>query len=77
MKLTSSKLVKSYCVDHGKDFRLKDHDPGDTGGVKSKGDAERLLQEGVARLAELQDKLYADDQWALLLIIQAMLSGMR
>jgi PPK2 family polyphosphate:nucleotide phosphotransferase len=72
LKLTSSKLVKSYCVDRGKDFRLKDHDPGDTGGVKSKGDAERLLQEGVARLAELQDKLYADDQWALLLIIQAM-----
>ena len=72
MKLTSGKLVRTYRVDRGKQFRLKDHDPGDTGGVKSKEEAERLLQEGVARLAELQDKLYADDHWALLLIIQAM-----
>ena len=72
MKLKSGELVKPYCVDSGKHFRLKDHDPAHTGGVKSKDEAERLLADGVAKLAELQDKLYADDHWALLLIFQAM-----
>ena len=72
MKLTSDKLVKPYCVDHGKHFRLKDYDPAHTGGLKSKEEGQRLLEEGVAKLAELQDKLYADDRWALLLVFQAM-----
>jgi PPK2 family polyphosphate:nucleotide phosphotransferase len=72
LKLTSGKLVKPYCVDSGKHFRLRDHDPAHTGGVKSKDEAERLLADGVAKLAELQDQLYADDHWALLLIFQAM-----
>jgi PPK2 family polyphosphate:nucleotide phosphotransferase len=71
MKL-SKKLVKPYCVDHGKPFRLKDHDPAHTAGVRDKGEGKQLLEEGVARLAELQDKLYAQDSWALLLIFQAM-----
>lgn len=72
MKLTSSKLVKPYRVQDGKDFRLKDYDPAQTGGVDSKDEAKQLLEEGVARLAELQDRLYAQDSWALLLIFQAM-----
>jgi len=72
MKVTSGKLVKPYRVEHGKRFRLRDYDPGHTAGVKSKEDAEKLLAEGIAKLAELQDKLYASDHWALLLIFQAM-----
>jgi PPK2 family polyphosphate:nucleotide phosphotransferase len=72
MKLTSSKLVKPYRVKDGKDFRLKDYDPAQTGGVDSKDEAKQLLESGVARLAELQDMLYAQDSWALLLIFQAM-----
>jgi PPK2 family polyphosphate:nucleotide phosphotransferase len=72
LKLTSGKLVKPFLVDNGKDFRLKDHDPAHTAGVDSKDEGERLLEEGVAKLADLQDRLYADDQWALLLIFQAM-----
>jgi PPK2 family polyphosphate:nucleotide phosphotransferase len=72
MKVTSGKLVKPYRVEHGKHFRLRDYDPGHTGGVQSKEEAEKLLAEGVAKLAELQDKLYASDHWALLLIFQAM-----
>jgi len=72
MKLTSSKLVKPYRVQDGKDFRLKNYDPAQTGGVDSKDEAKQLLEEGVARLAELQDRLYAQDSWALLLIFQAM-----
>lgn len=72
MKIDSKKLVKPYRVKDGKDFRLTDHDPAQTGGVDSKEEAKQLLDEGVARLADLQDKLYANDSWALLLIFQAM-----
>jgi len=72
MKVTSGKLVKPFRVEDGKHFRLKDHDPAHTAGVDSKEEAKQLLEEGVAKLAELQDKLYAEDQWALLLIFQAM-----
>jgi PPK2 family polyphosphate:nucleotide phosphotransferase len=72
MKKMSGKLVKPYRVEHGKHFRLKDHDPAHTAGVKTKEEAKQLLEEGVLKLAELQDKLYAQDNWALLLIFQAM-----
>jgi PPK2 family polyphosphate:nucleotide phosphotransferase len=66
------KLVKPFRVEHGKHFRLKDHDPGHTAGVRDKEEAQHLLEEGTARLTELQDRLYAQDSWALLLIFQAM-----
>jgi PPK2 family polyphosphate:nucleotide phosphotransferase len=59
-------------VTNGRKFRLRDHDPAATVGFRSKKDAERRLRSGVARLRELQEKLYAQDRWALLLIIQAM-----
>ena len=72
MKLTSGKLVKPFQVRDGRRFRLKDYDPSDTAGIRSKQAAKALLEEGVARLSELQDKLYAEDRWALLLIFQAM-----
>jgi PPK2 family polyphosphate:nucleotide phosphotransferase len=72
MKVTSGKLIKPYRVEDGKHFRLKDHDPAHTAGVDSKEEAKQLLEEGVAKLAALQDKLYAEDHWALLLIFQAM-----
>jgi len=63
-----------YRVTKGKKFRLKDVDPGDTLGLKSedKDKAKEALATGVEVLAELQDKLYAQDKWAVLLIFQAM-----
>ncbi|HEY6251002.1 MAG TPA: polyphosphate kinase 2 family protein [Candidatus Angelobacter sp.] len=66
------KLADAYQIKHGKSFRLKDYDPADTGKHLSKEKAEELLQKDIAVLAEEQDKLYAQDQWAVLLIIQAM-----
>jgi PPK2 family polyphosphate:nucleotide phosphotransferase len=66
------KFVERYRVDDGKGFRLKDHDPGDSHGIQSKGQAEKILAKGVIRLSELQEKLYAQDKWAVLLIFQAM-----
>ena len=59
----------------GKDrFRLKNFDPDDTGdlGDADKPRAKEMLQAGVEALAELQDKLYAQDRWSLLLVFQAM-----
>src|SRR5579864_188482 len=67
-----SKLASSFRVDHGKSFRLKNFDPADTGNIHDKEKAEELLQKDIAQLAEMQDKLYAQDQWAILLIFQAM-----
>jgi len=66
------KLVKPYRVDDGKKFRLKDFDPADTGHLHSKEHANKLLERGIAEMADLQDKLYAQDRWAVLLIFQAM-----
>ena len=61
-----------FRVVDGRKFRLKDVDPRDTGGLKSKDEVSRWLKWGTARLTELQEKLYAQDRWGLLLIFQAM-----
>jgi len=68
------KLLRPYRVTKGKDFKLKDHDPGDTHGFKSeqKSEAKALLERGVEWLAEEQEKLYAQDRWGVLLLFQAM-----
>ena len=68
----ASKFSKPYRVEHGKKFSFKDYDPADTAKLHSQERAEELLAKGIARMAELQDKLYAQDRWGLLLIFQAM-----
>src|SRR2546426_5296147 len=68
----ASKLAKPYRVGDGDKFRLKDFDAQDTGEFKSKEEAKGLLEKSVAHIEELQDKLYAQDRWCLLLIFQAM-----
>jgi PPK2 family polyphosphate:nucleotide phosphotransferase len=65
-------FAKRYKISNGKKFRLKDVDPADTGDLESKEQAAKHLRRGVKRLAELQDKLYAQDRWGVLLIFQAM-----
>src|ERR1039457_2050271 len=70
--MKTDKLAKTYRVESGKHFRLKDFDSADTGHWHSKEHAEEALQLGIARTAELQSELYAQDNWALLLIFQAM-----
>lgn len=67
------KVLDRYRVATGKGFRLKDFDPGDTAGLDIQKDhAGELLQQGVERLAQLQDMLYAQDRWSVLCIFQAM-----
>jgi PPK2 family polyphosphate:nucleotide phosphotransferase len=68
------RFCKPYRVSNGKKFRLKDIDPDSTGDLKSqdKDRGKEALQTGVEALAQLQDVLYAQDRWSLLLIFQAM-----
>jgi len=66
------RFIDRYRIEGGKGFALKHIRPGDTHGIKDKAHATGLLREGVEMLAELQDKLYAQDRWALLLVFQAM-----
>ncbi len=67
------KLLARYRVTKGKGFHLADYDPADTAGLDySRAEARELLARGTALLAEEQAKLYAQDQWSVLLILQAM-----
>jgi len=68
----ASKLADPYRINNGKKFRLKDFDPASTGHFRSKEHAQELLDQGKAELADLQDKLYAQNRWAVLVILQAM-----
>ncbi len=70
----SCRLARPYRVTEGRAFRLKDYDPSDTGELKKedKPRAKEALKDGVALLSELQDKLYAQTTWSVLLIFQAM-----
>jgi PPK2 family polyphosphate:nucleotide phosphotransferase len=70
----SRELADPFRVTGKGKFRLKDFDPGDTGGLgqEDKPRAKEALQTGVEALTQLQDKLYAQDRWALLLVFQAM-----
>ena len=67
-------IAQPYCITEGDKFRLKDIAPEDTAGLEAedKPRAKESLQVGVQALAELQDMLYAQDRWAVLLIFQAM-----
>jgi PPK2 family polyphosphate:nucleotide phosphotransferase len=68
----TSRLADAFRVSNGKKFRLKDFDPADTHDLLAKDQAPDFLAKHIATMAELQDRLYAQDQWALLLIFQAM-----
>jgi PPK2 family polyphosphate:nucleotide phosphotransferase len=70
--MNKTHLAERYRVDGREKFRLSEMNPGDTWKLRSKEHAEQWLDEGVAELSDLQGKLYAQNQWSLLLIFQAM-----
>ncbi len=71
--MLSPDVYKRYRIEDGGKFRLADFDPGDTDGLDlGKSDAKPMLAEGAARLAQLQERLYAEHQWALVIILQGM-----
>src|SRR5215813_1946438 len=69
---TTARLAEKFRVNDGRSLRLKDYDPADTHGLLSKENAAELLQHNLERMQMLQEMLYAQDQWAILLIFQAM-----
>jgi PPK2 family polyphosphate:nucleotide phosphotransferase len=72
--LRARKLARAYRVEGSAGFKLRHYDPQDTGPLQSADEphARALTERATARLAELQDKLYAQDRWALLVLIQGM-----
>jgi PPK2 family polyphosphate:nucleotide phosphotransferase len=71
MKL--AKMINRFRIDKPDKFRLSDYDPADTCGLDiEKAEAKAMLVDGVERLAGLQEKLYAQDQWSVLAVFQAM-----
>nr|WP_307284598.1 polyphosphate kinase 2 family protein [Labrys wisconsinensis] len=66
-------IVKRYRIKDGSKFRLADFDPADTAGLDiDKTEAKEFLAAGVKRLRQLQERLYAEARWSLLVIFQAM-----
>jgi PPK2 family polyphosphate:nucleotide phosphotransferase len=65
-------LAGRYRVSNGSRFRLKDFDPNDPWGKRLKPIADEMLKQGCKRMADLQERLYAQDRWSVLLIFQAM-----
>jgi PPK2 family polyphosphate:nucleotide phosphotransferase len=73
MKTVERRLAGRYRVGSGGRFRLEDWDPADTGGLAlTKEEARDLLAKGAGELLALQDRLYAQDRWAVLLVFQGM-----
>jgi PPK2 family polyphosphate:nucleotide phosphotransferase len=69
----AKKIVKQCRVDNPRHFKLDDHDPAETFGLSTSiGDVEAILAQGIARIIDLQQRLYAHGQWAVLLVFQGM-----
>jgi polyphosphate kinase 2 (PPK2 family) len=67
------KIIERYRVTDGDKFKLKDFDPGDTGDVDfDKQDGKEILEVGVKKLARLQERLYAEGKWAILMVLQGI-----
>jgi PPK2 family polyphosphate:nucleotide phosphotransferase len=71
MKL--AKMIKRFRIDKPDKFRLSDHDTTETCGLDiEKAEAKAMLADGIERLSKLQEKLYAQNSWAVLAVFQAM-----
>jgi PPK2 family polyphosphate:nucleotide phosphotransferase len=71
-KSTPHSLASRYTIVNGARFRLARIDPGSTHGVKDKAQGLALLEQQATEIGRLQERLYADDRWSVLLIFQAM-----
>jgi len=67
------KIIERYRVTDGDKFKLKDFDPNDTANVDfDKKDGKEILEVGVKKLAKLQERLYAEGKWAILMVLQGI-----
>ena len=68
-----AEITKRFRVSDGRKFRLADIDPSDTCGIDiEKSEGKALLAKGAKRLAELQERLYAEHRWAILVMLQGL-----
>jgi PPK2 family polyphosphate:nucleotide phosphotransferase len=68
-----SEIAKRFRIDKADKFRLADYDPTDDMGLSiDKGDGKEMLAQGIKRLSDLQDLLYAETRWAVLVVLQGM-----
>jgi PPK2 family polyphosphate:nucleotide phosphotransferase len=66
-------IAKRFRIDRPEKFRLSGHDPAECCGLTiDKGEAKTMLAEGIERLTELQQRLYAENRWSVLIVLQAM-----
>jgi len=71
--MPSDKFIQRYRVDKPDRFRLADFDTADTAGLKlDKDEVKALLAEDAKRLGELQERLFAEDKWSVLVVLQGM-----
>ena len=71
MKLDS--IAKRFRIDKPNKFRLSDHDPAECCGLTiDKSEAQAMLAEGIERLSDMQERLYASNRWSVLIVLQAM-----
>lgn len=67
-----TRFARDYRVTKGHKFKLKHIDPAGTDDFDSHDEAKELLADGVEWMSDLQERLYAQERWSLLLIFQAM-----
>ena len=72
MALTFATLSRRYRVTNGDRFKLKQYAPDDDSGLALKSAANELIDQSVERMSALQERLYAQDRWGVLLIFQAL-----
>jgi PPK2 family polyphosphate:nucleotide phosphotransferase len=73
IKKIASSIVKKCRVDHPRHFKLADRDPAETFGLSTDiDDVQQILAKGVAKLEEMQQRLYAQGQWSVLIVLQGM-----
>ena len=71
MKLDT--IANRFRIDSPQKFRLSEHDPAECcGPTLDKSEAKVMLSEGIERLSDLQERLYAGDRWSVLIVLQAM-----
>ena len=71
--MKSAEIAKRYRIDQPGKFKLKDFDPGDTAGLdRDKSEFKDMLKADAGRLGKLQERLYAEGRWSVLVILQGM-----
>ncbi len=71
--MTPANILKRLRIDDPDRFKLSSYDPADTCGLDlDKSEAKAMLADGTKRLSDLQERLYAHDQWSVLIVLQAM-----